>query len=44
LSQNYVVEVPVTTHVWTTDPTLSVPAYCGRGRVTRRDVEPAIGA
>jgi len=36
LSQNYVVEVPVTTHVWTTDPTLSVPAYCGRGRTSTR--------
>ena len=36
LSQNYVVEVPVTTHVWTTDPTLSVPAYCGRGRIPTR--------
>ena len=36
LSQNYVVEVPVTTHVWTTDPTLSVPAYSGRGRIPTR--------
>jgi SRSO17 transposase len=36
LSQNYVVEVPVTTHVWTTDPTLSVPAYSGRGRTPTR--------
>jgi SRSO17 transposase len=32
LSQNYLVEVPVTTHVWTTDPALLVPAYSGRGR------------
>jgi SRSO17 transposase len=36
LNQNYVVEVPVTTHVWTTDPTLAVPAYSGRGRVPTR--------
>ena len=36
LSQKYVVEVPVTTHVWTTDPTLSVPAYCGRGPIPTR--------
>jgi SRSO17 transposase len=36
LNQNYVVEVPVTTHVWTTDPTLSVPAYSGRGRIPTR--------
>jgi SRSO17 transposase len=36
LSQNYVVEVPITTHVWTTDPTLSVPAYSGRGRTPTR--------
>ena len=27
LSQNYLVEIPVTTHVWTTDPALLVPAY-----------------
>jgi SRSO17 transposase len=36
LGQNYVVEVPITTHVWTTDPTLSVPAYSGRGRTPTR--------
>ena len=36
LSLKYVVEVPVTTHVWTTDPTLSVPAYCGRGPTPKR--------
>ena len=36
LSLKYVVEVPVTTHVWTTDPTLSVPAHCGRGPIPKR--------
>jgi len=36
LDHKYVVEVPVTTQVWTTDPTLSVPAYCGRGRARTR--------
>jgi SRSO17 transposase len=36
LSQNYLVEVPVTTHVWTTDPALLVPAYAGRGRIPTR--------
>ncbi len=30
LSLKYVVEVPVTTHVWTTNPAFSVPAYCRR--------------
>ena len=36
LSQNYLVEIPVTTHVWTTDPGLLVPAYSGRGRTPTR--------
>ena len=58
LSLKYVVEVPVTTHVWThhpsdncfgfedylssmfvvwtTDPTLSVPAHCGCGPIPKR--------
>jgi len=36
LGQNYLVEVPVTTHVWTTDPALLVPAYSGRGRTPTR--------
>lgn len=36
LSQRYLVEVPVTTHVWTTDPALLVPAYSGRGRTPTR--------
>ena len=33
LEQRYVVEVPVTTTVWTEDPTSCVPPYGGRGRV-----------
>jgi SRSO17 transposase len=32
LEQRYVVEVPVTTAVWTADPTSCVPAASGRGR------------
>jgi SRSO17 transposase len=32
LEQRYVVDVPVTTMVWTSDPAASVPAYSGRGR------------
>ena len=30
--QRYVVEVPVTTTVWTVDPATAVPPYTGRGR------------
>jgi SRSO17 transposase len=33
LERRYVVEVPVTTTVWTEDPATCVPAYRGRGRV-----------
>jgi SRSO17 transposase len=33
LEQRYVVEVPVTTTVWTADPATCIPAYSGRGRV-----------
>ncbi len=33
LERRYVVEVPVTTTVWTQDPASCVPAYSGRGRV-----------
>jgi SRSO17 transposase len=32
LEQKYVLEVPVTTAVWTADPAGCVPAYSGRGR------------
>src|SRR4051812_32646103 len=33
LEQRYVLEVPVTTTVWTADPATCIPAYSGRGRV-----------
>jgi SRSO17 transposase len=36
LGQRYVVEVPVTTTVWTEDPAGCVPAYAGRGQPPRR--------
>jgi SRSO17 transposase len=32
LEQRYVVEVPVTTAVWTADPATCIPEYSGRGR------------
>jgi SRSO17 transposase len=45
LEQRYVLEVPVTTPVWTADPATCVPAYSGRGqpprRPTRESVRPA---
>jgi SRSO17 transposase len=36
LEQRYVVEVPVTTTVWTEDPAECVPAYGGRGQPPKR--------
>src|SRR5262249_23072408 len=36
VSQNYLGEVAVTTHVWTTDPESGVPAYTGGGRIPTR--------
>src|SRR5262249_29803775 len=36
LEQRYVVEVPVTTTVWTEDPAGCVPAYGGRGQPPKR--------
>jgi SRSO17 transposase len=33
LEQRYLLEVPVTTTVWTADPSTCVPKYSGRGRV-----------
>src|SRR4051812_28131105 len=36
LEQRYVVEVPVTTTVWTADPAGCVPAYGGRGQPPKR--------
>ena len=42
LGQQYVVEVPVTTAVWTVDPADCIPAYSGRGRVPRRPARNAV--
>jgi len=42
LGQQYVVEVPVTTAVWTVDPADCIPAYSGRGRVPRRPARDAV--
>jgi SRSO17 transposase len=36
LEKRYVVEVPVSTTVWTEDPASCIPEYCGRGRVPTR--------
>jgi SRSO17 transposase len=47
LGQRYVVEVPVTSTVWTEDPAACVPGYSGRGRVptspTREGVRDVVG-
>jgi SRSO17 transposase len=42
LEQRYVVEVPLTTAVWTADPAACIPAYSGRGRVPRRPARDAV--
>ena len=42
LEQRYVVEVPVTTTVWTADPAACVPAYSGRGRPPTRPTRDAV--
>jgi SRSO17 transposase len=47
LEQRYVLEVPVTTAVWTADPADCVPAYSGRGRqptAPSRDAVRTVGA
>ena len=48
LEQRYVLEVPVTTAVWTADPASCVPEYSGRGRTptnpARRDAVRTVGA
>src|SRR5438270_1436062 len=36
LEKRYVVEVPVSTTVWTEDPASCIPEYCGRGRLPTR--------
>jgi SRSO17 transposase len=42
LEQRYVVEVPVTTAVWTADPAACIPAYSGRGRVPTAPARDAV--
>ena len=47
LEQRYVLEVPVTTAVWTADPAECIPAYSGRGRkptLPARDAVRRVGA
>jgi SRSO17 transposase len=42
LGQRYVMEVPVTTTVWTEDPAGCVPAYSGHGRRLKRATREAV--
>jgi SRSO17 transposase len=42
LEQRYVLEVPVTTAVWTADPASCVPPYRGHGPVPRRPARDAV--
>src|SRR3954447_9185032 len=42
LEQRYVLEVLVTTAVWTADPASCVPPYCGHGPVPRRPARDAV--
>jgi SRSO17 transposase len=44
LEQRYVVEVPVTTTVWTADPASCIPEYGGRGRVPTRPSRESVGS
>jgi SRSO17 transposase len=44
LGQRYVVEVPVTTTVWTADPATCIPASGGRGRVPTRPSRAAVAS
>jgi SRSO17 transposase len=44
LELRYVVEVPVTTTVWTADPASCVPPYGGRGRVPTRPSREAVAS
>ena len=44
LALRYVVEVPVTTTVWTKDPALCIPPYGGRGRVPTRPTRAAVAS
>jgi SRSO17 transposase len=42
LGQRYVLEVPVTTTVWTADPAGCVPPYSGRGQPPKRPTRAAV--
>ena len=44
LGQHYVVEVPVTTTVWTEDPASCVPEYSGQGRVPTLPSRESVGS
>src|SRR3954452_4070631 len=44
LGLRYLVEVPVTTTVWTEDPASCVPPYGGRGRVPTRPTRAAVAS
>ena len=44
LELRYVVEVPVTTTVWTEDPASCIPPYGGRGRVPIRPTRAAVAS
>src|SRR5512132_161458 len=44
LELRYVVEIPVTTTVWTADPASCVPPYVGRGRVPTRPTRAAVAS
>jgi SRSO17 transposase len=44
LEQRYVLEVPVTTTVWTVDPATCVPAHAGRGRPPTRPTRESVRA
>ena len=44
LELRYVVEVPVSTTVWTADPASCVPPYGGRGRVPTRPTREAVAS
>jgi SRSO17 transposase len=44
LGQRYLVEVPVTTTVWTEDPGSCVPPYSGRGRMPTKPTREAVAS
>ena len=44
LGQRYVMEVPTTTTIWTSDPACCVPPYTGRGQPPRRPSREAVSS